>query len=141
MYSTFGFLFSFYSCADMMFALFPHAAKVLERDRGFCKGPRPVYFFDLDHSKSILHDLLARNPRVVVLFRDEYDLAENDSEEKATMSAKELNKMLSKIIPEGILVSNVEVLVVVVHAASVGLCLCMYLFIFYQGHDLTTNVN
>ena len=94
-----SFLFCFCFHADMMFALFPHAAKVLERDRGFCKGPRPVYFFDLDHSHSTLRTLLSRNPRVVVLFRDEYDLEENDSE-----SAKELNKMLAKIIPEGTLV-------------------------------------
>jgi ATP-dependent Lon protease len=79
-----------------------HAAKVLERDRGFCKGPRPVYFFDLDQKRSALHDLLSRNPRVVVLFRDEYDLEGSETE-----SAKELNRVLKNTIPEGILVSHI----------------------------------
>jgi hypothetical protein len=89
--------------ADMMFALFPHAAKVLERDRGFCKGPRPVYFFDVDHQHSTLRDLLTRNPRVVVLFRDEYDV-EEESGAEFEQQARQLNNVLKKIIPDGILV-------------------------------------
>ena len=85
----------------MMFALFPHAAKVLERDKGFCKGPRPVFFFDTNFSESTLRNLLSKNPRVVVLFRDEYDVDDNDS-----AAMVEFNRMLSAIIPEGTLVSR-----------------------------------
>ena len=83
----------------MMFSLFPHAAKVLERDRGFCKGPRPVYFFDTNPRNSLLRDLLLKNPRVVVLFRDEFDIEESDNAD-----IEDLKCVLQTIIPEMTLV-------------------------------------
>ena len=82
----------------MMFALFPHAAKVLERDRGFCNGPRPIYFFDLDHQNSVLHRILSRNPRIVVLFRDEFDVHEDN--DRVSENAKEFDFTLKRIIPD-----------------------------------------
>ncbi|KAJ1434066.1 P-loop containing nucleoside triphosphate hydrolase protein, partial [Ochromonadaceae sp. CCMP2298] len=88
---------------DLLLSTFPHAADKLPRDQGLCRGPRPEYFADTCAAAgagagvgagagagAFLRRLLLRNPRIVVLCRDE------QFQDGESLSSSEL----SQLVPE-----------------------------------------
>lgn len=55
----------------LLFTAFPAAAKVLQKDEGLCRGPRPGFIRDYAHTnRSFLADILNKNDRYTVLCHD-----------------------------------------------------------------------